>query len=493
MSGIRSWNPGDAFALFDLGLLEHVGLEAWLESTVARCAEWFQASGVSLFLADPEGCFVLAANAGTQSTVPPGARIVPGVGVAGHVLIDGQARILGDLDREPGFAALGLTKRDDLSSSMVVPLLEATTERIGVLSLSRSAGEPAFVEGDLAQATALASLVSMAVANARLVTELHDSLGQLWLRNEQLAAVLSSVPAAVRLLAPSGEPLSFGGRAMPESLAVEAAAARAADRAASCREATAERVLDAASGASFWIHASPVRSGGAVVVVQDITDIEQAEQEAARLARLAEIGQMTAALAHEIRNPLTGIRGAAQTILTDPALANEFAGVVVEEADRLERLCEDFLALSRPVTVAPRPAILAQTLDKACRLVRPQFEAAGVVLEQEATEPDSESNFDPARVIQVAQNLLRNALQATQAGGTVTVTSGRDWFAVRDNGSGMDERTLAGLFSPFFTTKADGTGLGLTTSRQIVEAHGGRIDVVSSPGEGTVFTVRVAA
>ncbi|MES1227527.1 MAG: ATP-binding protein, partial [Armatimonadota bacterium] len=205
--------------------------------------------------------------------------------------------------------------------------------------------------------------------------------------------------------------------------------------------------------------------------------------------RLAEIGQMTAAIAHEIRNPLTGIRSAAQAVRQHPELADDLLGLIDEEVTKLNLLCEDFLEFARPLHVELRPTRLAEVTNKVVHLLKPDFQAAGVNLELRIERDDSPVQADSRRVEQVLHNLLRNALRATSKGKNVKVSVSGPVVVVEDEGTGMDDQEVARLFSPFFTTKANGTGLGLCNVRKIVDAHSGTIGVESRLGQGSRFTV----
>ena len=209
---------------------------------------------------------------------------------------------------------------------------------------------------------------------------------------------------------------------------------------------------------------------------------------AARLARieargrhLAEIGQMAAILAHEIRNPLSAIRLAAQLASEFP----EYAGVIVEESDRLEEICEGFLDLARPLEVKRRSTQLPELLRGLADREESAFQEADVrftVREQDSTAID----VDPLRIEQACRNLLKNAREATGPGGKVTLTIWKDGFEVQDDGPGVSPEVREALFTPFVTAKPRGTGLGLTVVQRVAEAHGGRV-VLSKEGPGASF------
>ncbi len=213
-------------------------------------------------------------------------------------------------------------------------------------------------------------------------------------------------------------------------------------------------------------------------------------KEVSRVRRLAEIGQMTAAIAHEIKNPLTGIRSAAQLIVSMPDQAVELAHMVEEEAMKLSELCNQFLDFARPIEPNFGPVDLFVIATKLREIHQHEFWEASVELK---ILGDSNPVLgDRHQIERVMQNLMLNALQATASGGSVTIQILPRGFSVTDTGSGMDPETLSKLFQPFFTSKPKGTGLGLSNCQKIISAHSGAIVVDSKVGEGSSFRVQFA-
>lgn len=476
----------ELFALFDLGLLQNQGLDDWLGATLSRCARWFRASGGSVFLMRHDGKIEMRCHVGKLSQVPPGTLIELGQGVAGTVLLEGTPRLVGDPTNDAMFKGRGVSRRREIASAMVVPMLGPARERIGVINLSRSSGEEPFCDSDLGQAEKLGAHMALAVTNAKLVDLLKITLGEVNRRVEELQAVLGSVAARLLVFDETG----FIGDLSDMSPGLAEACVECAGRTLETGSTPETRVTDPETGTTWLLRGVSMSQGGGLVTLVDVSDYQRAQDEAARLRRLAEIGQMTAGIAHEIRNPLTGIRGAAQLIKSDSSLAAEYSQVIEEEAEKLERLCDDFLEISRPLKLERRPASLNHLAHRVAELWKPEFDQAGIVLTLESENNDPTIDLDVRRVEQVVHNLVRNAMQACGPGGTVRLKVSNNQLSVSDNGSGMDDETLQRLFSPFFTTKSQGTGLGLCNLRRIVDAHGGRVDVWSKPGEGTRFDVR---
>jgi signal transduction histidine kinase len=229
--------------------------------------------------------------------------------------------------------------------------------------------------------------------------------------------------------------------------------------------------------------------------------------------RLAALGQMAAGLAHEIRNPLGSIKGAAQFL--QPAVASphsggpppahagdtkEFLDIIVEEVNRLNKIVSQFLDYARPYRGEQKPLEVTDVLKKTLQLVAKE-QSASLDIVSSFAERLPPVRADAEQLLQVFLNLSLNALQAMPQGGRLVISTGlrratrRGAAAAfleirfRDTGVGIPPGDLKNLFIPFFTTKEKGTGLGLPISQRIIENHGGTIEVRSQPGEGATFTV----
>lgn len=234
--------------------------------------------------------------------------------------------------------------------------------------------------------------------------------------------------------------------------------------------------------------------GDALVVFQDLTALRRAQEELARADRLASLGKLSAQLAHEIRNPLASMRGAAQLLANGGApgaVTTRLTGILVREADRLGELVEDFLKFARPSSPRRQKVDLAELVHQTVEMLRVDPLANSVRL-SEAVEP-VDADVDPDQIRQVLINLARNALSAAGVDGEVRVQArpsqqGAE-LEVWDSAGKIAEEDLPRLFEPFFSRHAGGTGLGLSTVHTIVTAHEGKIHVSSSPTRGTSFIV----
>lgn len=256
--------------------------------------------------------------------------------------------------------------------------------------------------------------------------------------------------------------------------------------------------------AAAWLGLAIVAVGiiGLAVVFyaqhRHLGEIRALEDEMARRDRLATLGNMAAAVAHEIRNPLNAVSMGLQRLRAEfqPAPGEEYGrliGLMRGEVTRLNAIVEEFLALARPVTLTPAPTRIDLLLRELTALLEAQARSAEVRIVVEAPAALPPVPVDPDRLKQALLNLALNALQAMTGGGTLTFAAAhagdRLTLTVVDTGAGIPADVRPRLFEPYVTSKPDGLGLGLAIARRIVEAHGGRIDAESEPGRGSRFRI----
>ena len=225
-----------------------------------------------------------------------------------------------------------------------------------------------------------------------------------------------------------------------------------------------------------------------------------------RADRLASIGEMAAGIAHEIKNPLTGIASAITIINDDFAASDprkEILGEVLEQVKRMDKTVNDLLFFGRPAEPEPVCTDLNAVLRKTLIFASQHRGSRGGVIEKvlEMQDDIPPVYVDPKQIQQVFLNLILNAIQAMQGGGVLTIKTAlveeklQKWVTVSiaDTGQGIPEQILGKIFTPFFTTKAQGTGLGLAICHKLVAQQGGTIRVESRDGEGTVFSIQLPA
>ena len=254
------------------------------------------------------------------------------------------------------------------------------------------------------------------------------------------------------------------------------------------------------------------RSGdveAAVAVIRDVSRLHQLESEVRRGETLAAVGQIAVGLAHEIRNPLGAIRGAVQLMrreLGDDARLGEYTDVLLKEVDRVNRILEMLLDIGRPVTLRPVPLNVHQLLERVALLSEEMASRRRVQIVRRYDPSLPPILADEDRILQVFHNLVRNAIEAMADGGRLTLVTrpsmnplftkvdlghGQRSMAeiqVIDEGQGIPEATRARLFTPFFTTKDKGLGLGLALCHRIIEEHHGGIHITSEPSRGTAVS-----
>jgi len=244
---------------------------------------------------------------------------------------------------------------------------------------------------------------------------------------------------------------------------------------------------------------------GAYILFRDITRVVQLEEQIRRSDRLKTIGQIAAGTAHEIRNPLTTIKGFMQLlhrVLEERGMHKErdYVSIVLSELDRVNDLVNEFLLLSKPKEIKPVPLRFGSILRDMVPMLRNEAMLHDIELRYEPGEAVPLVQADRELLKQVFLNLGKNAIEAMGRGGTLTIRErtyaygGEAEAAVEfeDTGPGIPSDLLDRIFDPFFTTKTQGTGLGLSICQRIVHESGGRIEVSTGPS-GTVFSVRLPA
>ncbi len=307
-------------------------------------------------------------------------------------------------------------------------------------------------------------------------------------------------PAAERILGCGADRAL--GRPIAEVLPPWAARLEA-DRAPSGEDFEAECALDNGERRWLGIASSPLLAptgtagAGFVISLSDLTEKHAMAEAVQRSERLAALGQLSAGLAHELRNPLASMSGSIQLLAESNGLdpdEKRLMEIVLREADRLDALVADFLRFARPRPLQPVAFDVAQMVRASVALLRnaPTPRAFEIV----EVLPETLPFFgDADQLGQVLWNLLTNAVAALEArDGTLTVAAqvlDGELLAlsVSDTGCGIAKKNLSALFDPLFTTKRGGTGLGLAIAHGIVQAHGGRIEVSSREGQGATFTV----
>jgi len=408
-----------------------------------------------------------------------------------------------------------------------VPL--ASKDRVhGVISVYGV--EPrGFTTEDIALLTAVGNQIGVAIENAQLGERLQRTVGEMgtmWrfsqsvLQDMTNGLVVVDRDGKVRLVNQAGESL-LGCK---EKDVLDSSIERLLGQSARIVRDSMERQLaypreeisvrrDGGESESVGMSVSPLRGeggkvNGAVIMLADLSREKRLEEERIRLERLAVLGEMSAVMAHEIRNPLAGMAAGIQHLLgkfTEADDRHEALERILKEGERVNQIIEDILLISRPPRLNLASCDVTALLDILVAEYRDRASAKGVEILTDYAPGLLEVRGDKRRLEQAFSNLVVNAIEAMPNGGQLTVAVRGPVSAVRagdgeaefaeveigDSGVGISEEELHKIVEPFYTTKARGTGLGLPIAQRIIEAHEGELRIESREGEGTKVTVRL--
>ena len=397
---------------------------------------------------------------------------------------------------------------------------------LGVLAVGREDSAGRDLQGDVPLLESIALSIAPMVENARLTQDLRESQRFLEHLLDSMASGLAAVNMRGEILAfnraaetllgfPEAEVIGrpFGERFGSEGDALLQAALEHGREA--MREETVLRARDGAP-VPVSLTTSLLRNErrnvyGAIATFADLTPLKRAEDQARQLDRLAALGRFTSSVAHEIRNPLTGIAAGVQYLsrgLAEDGPAREHLSFILSEIKRLDRIVQDLFDITHPRGLQLRAVPLDQTVSRALQVLQALIAERRVEVRLEVAPRVPPVPHDQDQLEQVLINLVKNAIEASGEGGAIRVsiaaagkTPGAPKGAraaapgaviqVEDHGAGIAPEHLQTLFEPFFTTKPGGTGLGLYISHDIVKRHGGALTIQSQPGEGTVFTLEL--
>jgi two-component system, NtrC family, sensor histidine kinase PilS len=259
-------------------------------------------------------------------------------------------------------------------------------------------------------------------------------------------------------------------------------------------------------GLTLGLTLSPLKNekgiaSGLLCIFQDITLIKEMEAEIKKKDRLAAIGELSAGMAHEIRNPLASLSGSLQILKGELFLSDDnrnLMDIALNEMDRLNRIVTEFLIYARPKPLVKEQCDILEIVRDTVNLIKGGGEyAEGVRFAVDLPGSPVLVKADHGQMRQVLLNLTLNAVQSLTGPGTVKIMAESFWgeavIAVQDEGEGIPREDLDKIFYPFYSTKEGGSGLGLAIVYRIIEDHGGRIRVESAPGKGTKFTVNIPA
>ncbi|MBN1105440.1 MAG: PAS domain-containing protein [Deltaproteobacteria bacterium] len=237
---------------------------------------------------------------------------------------------------------------------------------------------------------------------------------------------------------------------------------------------------------------------GHIILFRDLTEVQDLKREVETSKRLASLGRLAAGVAHEIRNPLSTLKGFATYFkerYRDVPEDRSTADIMIQEVDRLNRVISQLLEFARPITVQKKLASPLTLIHHSLKMIEQQADQKGIRIRADLPEDMRKVPMDPDRMSQVLLNIYLNALEAMQEGGTLSVRLSPGYgdrsmeISVTDTGAGIKKEDLSHIFDPYFTTRPSGTGLGLAIVHRIIESHQGEIRVESEEGRGTSVTI----
>ncbi len=487
-------------------------LDPLLDHVLKTVTDLFDTEIAQIMLFDPENQ-VLRVHAARG--VPPeyvaGVEFLkPNEGIAGRVYVTGQSLVVRDAATDPRVTR-PIVKALNVHAMACVPLI-AGGQSIGVLVTATYDPDREIID-DIELLQFIGLQLGMVIENARLLDEnirarklwestfnairegisVHTQDMQMIKANRALGRILD---APLEQLIGSHCCMVMLGRHTPLPDCAEL-------RAGNELGCQATEVVERPNGQILRVTVDPLMDDkghpyGSVHVISDITDQVMLERRIARAEQLALIGELAAGLAHEVKNPLAGIKGALEIVMEALPEDNEHRRVldhVLHETLRVNRIISDLLDYARPRASSHTRTDLNRLIEHAITTARLQSTDGPVKIEFHAAPDLPPVIVDPDEMQKVVLNLLLNAMQAVSDYGHVLITATFELqdqtikLSVTDNGQGIPPESLDKIFRPFYTTKKKGTGLGLATCHRIITAYGGTISVESEIGQGSTFTV----
>ncbi|MBC15414.1 MAG: hypothetical protein CL942_00020 [Desulfovibrio sp.] len=237
---------------------------------------------------------------------------------------------------------------------------------------------------------------------------------------------------------------------------------------------------------------------GNVLILSNLTEIHKLQAEIRQREKMAAVGNLAAGVAHEVRNPLSSIKGYATFfagLFDKESEEHKAASVMISETERLNRVISELLELSRPSDFNFQPIEVSVVLDTIARLIQQDVKSNNIQLEIDLPQDTSSFNMDGDRMVQALLNICLNGIQAMDNAGKLAIAADASntalTLSVSDTGTGIPQENLEAVFDPYFTTKSKGTGLGLAVVRKIIDGHGGTIEIQSEEGKGATFVITI--
>src|SRR4030095_10537001 len=489
------------------------GAAKLLDELLHVIRDLFHYPHASILLADEAGKHLfLQASRGYRKQVGSAFQIAIGKeGITGWVAAHRKPLVVPDVRRDPRYIQGIVHGRSEIA----VPLL-IDKRLIGVLDVE-SEKVNAFSSRDLRILSLLATNAAVAIENARLYQECKEAKDRLQKLIESSSDAITTADNRGRLVFWSKGAEEIFGYKASEVLGQSAAPFYAKGREEARRMRgqlirkgklkNVEGDYLGKDGKKIFasLSASPLRDEcgdgtGPLGLIRDITEFRLLSQQLLQSDRRATIGQLSTQIAHEIMNPLSSIKMNIRILSKRDGLsANDRRRLEIAnfEIDHLQKILQDIFDYSRTLQLNLSHEDINEVLEKSLLMVQDRMEEKQVSVAKRFARKLPRVPLDLVRMMQVFTNLFWNAIQAVSRGGEVAVSTRLEPKArkrsvqvtVADNGKGISPEQRASIFEPFYTTRSDGTGLGLTIVKKIVEQHGGRIEVQSQEGKGSRFTI----
>lgn len=229
-----------------------------------------------------------------------------------------------------------------------------------------------------------------------------------------------------------------------------------------------------------------------ITMLKDISDKKEAEEMMIRSEKMSVAGQLAAGIAHEIRNPLTSLKGFMQLLQAGVSRKEEYYKIMIDEIEKMENITSELLFISKPLTNNKKEEIVEVMVHEIVSLLLPQARLKNVDIKWERRSKHR-AYCDRSQIKQVLINIVKNAIEAMESKGTIEINiwteNGQIFIAIIDDGLGIPEEVIHKLGEPFFTTKKSGTGLGLMITNQILEKHNGKLKIERNPEKGSTFKI----
>ncbi len=491
----------------------------------AHVTSMLNVAATSVVLRDDETEEVwFAAAAGQGATAVLGKRMSLGQGIAGWVAQKGHSLIVPNVHQDPRFYSKIDTQIGFKTKAILCAPLQSKGRLIGAVeAINKLNGQ--FTEQDLNRLTALSAPAATAIENAQLYMDLAQQMAQVdalrafnqnVIENMTTGLIALDIEGVVTVFNKAASALLGLGAEETIGQAATVALARVPKLVTPLTATlkTQQRFDDErnvvikhwdGSLITIAVTTTPMYTAegefiGVLGLIEDLTALKTLEAEGRRLDRLADLGEMSAIVAHELRNPIAGI-AVGVNYLTKKLAHNttdyQAGQMILKEVDRVQRIIEDILLVARPLDLQKE----SHSLEEIVNTVGQEYQAAlrkkQILLEITLAKQLPEIVVDRGRIEQVFSNLIENAIHAMPEGGVINIsaynlpTNGMVAIRLNDTGHGILTSNPQTIFEPFTTTKNRGTGLGLALSRRILEAHNGSIHIVTSDQTGTTFEIRL--